>query len=53
MNSSTNNVNTTAQSEEEKEINKIKEQFSKDSCNRYLIRKIIPYISQEWINKYE
>ena len=53
MNSSTNNVNTTAQSEEDKEINKIKEQFSKDSCNRYLIRKIIPYISQEWINKYE
>ena len=40
-------------SERENEITKIKTQFVKDSCKKYLIRKIIPYISQEWINKYQ
>ena len=46
-------ANRTYISEGENEISRIKAQFVKDSCKKYLIRKIIPYISQEWIKKYQ
>lgn len=44
------NNNTT---KEDEEIERVKESFKRDSCNRYLIRKITPLISQDWLNKYQ
>lgn len=38
---------------EDEEIQRVKEIFKQDSCNRYLIRKITPLISQDWLNKYQ
>ena len=44
-----NKINNT----EDEEIQRVKEIFKQDSCNRYLIRKITPLISQDWLNKYQ
>ena len=46
-----NKINNTTK--EDEEIEHIKAIFKKDSCNRYLIRKITPLISQDWLNKYQ
>lgn len=46
-----NKINNTTK--EDEEIEHIKAIFKKDSCHRYLIRKITPLISQDWLNKYQ
>ena len=38
------------QDEIDKEIETVKESFKSSSCNKYLVRKIQPCISQDWIN---
>ena len=38
------------QDEIDKEIETVKESFKNNSCNKYLVRKIQPCISQDWIN---
>ena len=47
-----NNTIEDRQNKEEgdKEIESVKKSIKNDSCNKYLIRKIQPHISQDWIN---
>ncbi len=43
--------NLNINSEEEKEINLIKQNLLNNSCNKYSIRKIKPNLNKEWLNK--